>query len=147
MGRSDRRVGEEKNQIDQDKIAEDGKACHDRHARTRCTQREFLQRDEEEEGREHDISPGPKHNVLPAQDANEFRPQRGAPFAESRPCRQREMKWMLPHVNEFPQRIKLLYWIIVSLADTPRRYIRRYLHHPKPPHANAPPSHDRYSSP
>jgi hypothetical protein len=34
-----------------------------------------LQRDEQEEGREHDISPGPKHNVLPAQDANEFRPQ------------------------------------------------------------------------
>src|SRR5258707_9417658 len=47
MGRSDRRVGEEKNQIDQHKIAEDGKACHDRHTRTRSTQRQFLQRDEQ----------------------------------------------------------------------------------------------------
>src|SRR5258706_3883719 len=124
MGRSDRRVSEEKKQIAQAKIAEDGKACHDRRARPRSTQRQFLQRDEQEECREHDISPGPKHNVLPAQDANEFRPQRGAPFAESRPCRQREMKWMLPHVSEFPQRIELLYRIIVSLPDTPRRYVR-----------------------
>src|SRR4051812_19296942 len=124
MGRSDRRVGEEKKKKNQKKKAKDGKACRDRHARTRCTQRQFLQRDEQEESREHDISPGPKHNVLPAQDANEFRPQRGAPFAEGRPCRQREMKWMLPHVSEFPQRIKLLYRIVVSPPDAPRRYVR-----------------------
>src|SRR5260370_8428912 len=138
MGRSERRVGEEKNQIDQHKIAEDGKACHDRHARTRSTQRQFLQRDEQEESREHDISPGPKHNVLPAQDANEFRPQRGAPFAESRPCRQREMNWMLPHVSEFPQRIKLRYRILLSPAITPPRYPPLNCPHPHPHPPNTP---------
>src|SRR5260370_14618691 len=141
MGRSDRRVGKEKNQIDQNKIAEDGKACHDRHARTRCTQRQLLQRDEEEEGREHDISPGPKPDVLPAQDANEFRPQRGAPFAESRPCRQREMKWMLPHVSEFPQRIKLLYWIVWSLPRKPHPHFTLDSHLPQRRQDNEPQYH------
>src|SRR5436190_14273337 len=98
MGRIDRSVGEKKDQIDHDNVTEGSKACYHRHAQTRCTvQRQLLQRREQEEDREHEIGPGPKWNVLPSQDANELRPQRSPPFAESRPCRQREMKWMLPH--------------------------------------------------
>src|SRR6266436_6090786 len=69
------------------------------------------------------LSPRPKQNILPSQDAYQLRPQPVSPHTHRRPCCQREMERVFPHVRELPQRIEMFAGVGLSLQQTPRRYI------------------------
>ena len=66
-------IGDKEDQINDRNVAQNNKTGKYRDPRsTRSVQLQFLQRYQHEKDREHEISPGGKQNILPAQNANEL---------------------------------------------------------------------------
>ena len=126
-----RRIGQKKNQIHKDDIAQNNKPGNHCHTCTgRAAHLKFLERHEKEKDRECDVGPGWKQNILPAHDANQFLPQPIPPAAESPPCCQREMIWVIPHIQKLPQRIEMLRRVVSFLLEPPSGYLGRDCEHP-----------------
>jgi hypothetical protein len=119
-----RRIGQKKNQIHEDDIAQNNKPGNRCHTCTGCAAHlKSLQWHEKQKHREREVSPGWKQNILPAYDAYEFLPQPIPPPADSPPYRQREKIWVLPHIKKLPQRVEMLGRMVSFLLQAPSSYL------------------------